>query len=441
VSPPRTPRAILEAILRESLHEVHAGERLRAALAPCDGELAVAGRPLAPGGKLVVLAAGKAAAVMAASLEDLAGARVAGGLAVTKDGHGVPLRRIALREAGHPVPDARSEAAGQEALRMVSSCAADDVLLVLLSGGASALLACPVSGVTLEALAETTSLLLGSGAGIDELNTVRKHLTEVSGGRLARAARSARIEVLAVSDVPGDRLDVIGSGPCAADPSSFGDALEVLRRRGLLARIPAGVRCHLEAGRRGEVEETPKPGDASLARVRTTLLACNRDALAAAERAAACRGLRPLRLSEGLCGEAREVGRRLAGLGRSLRAREPLCLVAGGETTVTLRGEGRGGRSQELALAAALELAGEDGIALLAAGTDGTDGPTDAAGAFADGGTRERGRRRGVDARACLARNDAYAFFLREGGLLRTGPTGTNVMDLVLLRVGPPGAP
>jgi glycerate-2-kinase len=228
---------------------------------------------------------------------------------------------------------------------------------------------------------------------------------------------------------------VIGSGPCAPDPTTFADALRVLARRGVLEQVPDGVRSHLEAGARGELPESPKPGAPAFERVTTTLLASNRDALAAAARAAAARGMRALIASEGLRGEAREAGRRLAGLGRATRHGPPVCLLAGGETTVTVRGAGLGGRSQELALAAALELAGEARVALLAAGTDGSDGPTDAAGAFADGGSVARGARLGLDARACLARNDAHPFFAAEGGLVRTGPTGTNVLDLALVLV------
>jgi glycerate 2-kinase len=344
-----------------------------------------------------------------------------------------------VRVASHPIPDARSAVAAEEALRLVASAAARDVLLVLLSGGASSLLSAPTGGLQIEDLARTSRALLAAGAPIDEVNAVRKHVSLVGGGRLAQRARCDRIEVLAVSDVPGDRLDVIASGPCCADASRYADALAVVDRRGLRERLPEAVVRHLEAGARGEVEETAKPGDPALARVRHTILANNRTALRGAAEAARRLGLRPVSVTEVLAGEARRVGRRLAALARGARERGPLCLVAGGETTVTLRGTGRGGRSQELALAAALELAGAEGAALLAAGTDGSDGPTDAAGAFADAGTVARGARRGIDARASLERNDAYDFFDAEGGLLRTGPTGTNVMDLVLAYAGPAG--
>jgi glycerate-2-kinase len=278
--------------------------------------------------------------------------------------------------------------------------------------------------------------MLAAGAGIRELNTVRKHLVEVAGGRLARAACAGRIEVLVVSDVLGDPLDVIGSGPCTPDPTTFADALAVLAARVPGDRIPPRVLAHLEAGARGEREESPKPGDPHFARVRTTLVASIGAAMGAAEAAAREHGMRPIAVSAELQGEARVAGRRLAAFTRSIApANVPTCLLVGGETTVTVRGDGRGGRSQELALAAAIEMAGGDGVVLLAAGTDGSDGPTDAAGAFADGATVARGVSRGIDAARALAYNDSYGFFAREGGLFRTGPTGTNVMDLVLIEV------
>jgi glycerate-2-kinase len=438
--------AELEALLRAALAAV-GGERLvREAVREEGGALRVAGRPLPREARLVVAAAGKAAAEMAAGLEAAAGARIARGWLVTRDGHagaagGLPPARWTVREAGHPVPDARSEAAARELLALAAGTGPGDVLLVLLSGGASALLACPLPGLSRADLAAATQALLGSGAAIDEVNTVRKHLVEVAGGRLALAAGARHIEVLAISDVPGDRPDVIGSGPCAPDPTTFADALAVLARRGLGAAFPAAARAQLAAGARGERPESPKPGDAAFARVRTTLLADNRVALAAAAAEARRRGLAALTLPGTLRGEAREAGRRLAALAVASRPRVPTVLLAGGETTVTLEasgGNGRGGRSQELALAAALALAGSAGITLLAAGTDGSDGPTDAAGACVDGGTTARAAARGLDAQAALGCHDSHSFFRAAGGLVQTGPTGTNVMDLALVRLDPP---
>lgn len=428
-------RVALEEVFRDALAAVDAGAALRRAVRLEGAELRIAGAPVAPSARLVVLAAGKAAAAMAAALEEVAGPRIAAGLAVTKDGHGLPLARTRLREAGHPVPDRRSEQAAREALALVESARPEDVLLVLLSGGASSLLAAPAPGLSLLDLARTTEALLAAGAEIGELNAVRKHLSAVAGGRLAQRAVCRRIEVLALSDVPGDRFDVIGSGPFAPDPTRFAEALAVLERRGVREAVPRAVLAHLEAGVRGALPETPEPGAPELARVRSTLLASNRTAARAAAGSARRRGWRAPVLDGALRGEARCAGRRLAALARALRAPDPVCLVAGGETTVRVRGPGRGGRSQELALAAALDLAGVAGVTLLAAGTDGSDGPTDAAGAFADGGSVARGRGRGRDPAADLAANDSHGFFAAEGGLLFTGPTRTNVMDLALVFV------
>jgi glycerate-2-kinase len=427
----------LAAIFEAALAAVDADAAVRGALRREGEALRVDESALAPGQRLVVLAAGKAAAAMAAAAEAVAGDLLVGGLAVTKDGHGAPLRRIALRFAAHPVPDARSEAAAREALELVGRTAPDECLLVLLSGGASSLLACPAPGLVLGDLAAATRALLAAGAEIEELNAVRKHLSALAGGWLARRARARRIDVLALSDVPDDRLDVIASGPFAPDPTTYADALAALSRRGVLAEVPEPVRAHLGAGARGEREETPKPGDRAFAGVRHRLLATNRTALEAACAAAERRGLRAEALAGALRGEARDAACALVAAARAARGGAPVCLVAGGETTVTVRGPGRGGRSQELALAAALELDGGPPTALLAAGTDGSDGPTDAAGAYADEGTLARARRAGLDARAALAANDSHAFFRAEGGLFVTGPTRTNVMDLALVRVDP----
>jgi len=432
----RDPRfAELAELFREGLAAVDGEACVRAAL-HCEGErLAVAGRALAPRTRLRVLAIGKAAPAMAEAVESVAGERIAEGLVVARDAPAAPPRRCALRLAAHPVPDATSEAAARAALRLVEEGAEDELLLVLLSGGASSLLACPLPGLALEDLARATQALLRAGAPIEELNAVRKHLSETAGGRLAQRARAGRILVLAISDVPGDRLDVIGSGPCAPDPSRFADALAALRARGLEAAVGRRVMAHLERGERGEVAETPKPGDRALARVEHVIVASNAVAIDAVARAARRRGLRALALAGGLGGEARDAGAALVARARAARSDAPTLLVAGGETTVTVRGAGRGGRSQELALAAACALAGDAAIALLAAGTDGVDGPTEAAGAYADGATRARGRARGLDARACLDANDSHTFFQAEGGLFVTGPTRTNAMDLALVRI------
>ncbi|MCG8588816.1 MAG: DUF4147 domain-containing protein [Proteobacteria bacterium] len=405
-----------------------------------EGErLAVAGREVPETARLWVLAVGKASTAMARAVEAWAGSRVAAALVVSEHAAAAPPFAAVggqVLEAAHPVPDARSAEAGARALEFAARVPERDVLLVLLSGGTSSLLATPPPGIAPEALAQTTRGLLRAGLDIEDLNTVRRHLSQVAGGRLACAAGAGRIEVLAMSDVPGDRLEVLGSGPCTGDPSRFADALRLAEGCDDGA-VPASVLRYLRAGAAGEVADTPAPDDSRLANVRSTVVCGNRDARAAALAAAARAGCATASLAREIRGEARQVGRRLVGVARALAAPEPLCLVAGGETTVTVRGGGRGGRCQELALAAALALDGGAGIALLAAGTDGRDGPTDAAGAFADGGSVARGRTVGLEARAALADNDAHSFFAAEGGLLVTGRSGTNVCDLVLVHVAP----
>lgn len=431
------PRERLEAYFRAGLAAVDAGDAVRGVVTKgADGSLQLAGRALPDAAPLVVLAAGKGAVPMADALCEALPGRALRGLVVTKEGHGRAASGLETRESTHPVPDDRSEAAGRAALDLVASGAPGECLVVLLSGGASALLACPAPGLTLSDVSETTDLLLASGADIEAMNVVRKHLSAVGGGRLAQAWRGGPIFLLAVSDVPGDRLDVIGSGPCSADPSSFSDAWGVVEAFGLARALPERVRRHLEAGCRGEIDETPK----RLAGAHAAVIASNERALAAVESAARADGLRVVRSREPLGGEAREAAARALSEARAAAREGPCLWLAGGETTVRLEvleglTLGRGGRNQELALAAARAIDGDGRVSLLAVGTDGTDGPTDAAGAFADGGTVARARALGRDASDALARHDAYAFFDAEGGLLRTGPTGTNVMDLLLISV------
>jgi len=422
---------LLEQLLKDALKAVHAGDAVHRAL--LQSSVADA-RPH-------VIAIGKAAAAMAHAVEALLGDRIRGGLVITKDGHADPApRRLALHEAGHPVPDERSEAAAREALALASAVPPDGELWLLLSGGASALTACPAQELTLQDLAHTTEVLLACGADIQAMNTLRKHLSSFSGGRLAVAAQGARIRLLAVSDVPGDRLDLIGSGPCEPDPSCFGDAVALLDSLSIREAVPAAVRSHLERGVRGELTETPKPGDACFAKVESRIVARNSDAIAAATGSARSLGLDVVDLGQWLSGEASEVGRRLvARAHQARRGSRPQLLIAGGETVVTLHGAGRGGRNQELALSAALALAelgsAADGVALMAAGTDGSDGPTTAAGALVDRHTVARGAEHGASAAGSLADNDSHSFFELTGELLNTGPTGTNVMDLAMVLI------
>ncbi|MBI1736786.1 MAG: glycerate kinase [Candidatus Rokubacteria bacterium] len=378
--------------------------------------------------RVIVLGCGKAGGAMAQAVEAVLGDRISAGFVVVKDGYTKPTRRIRLAEARHPVPDARGQAAAETLVALAESAGADDLVLFLVSGGGSALTPAPAPPVTLEEKQSVTRLLLAAGATIGELNAVRKHLSRVKGGRLARAAAPARLVTLALSDVIGDPLDVIASGPTAPDPTMFRDALDVLERRGVRARVPGSVRARLDAGARGEIEETPKPGDPLFARVANVVIGNNTLVTDAALAAAQRLGLRPALLTRALEGEAREVARDVVARIRS--APRGTCLIAGGETTVTVRGGGSGGRCQEFALAAAVELAGTDDVVVLAAGTDGTDGPTDAAGAVVDGTTVARAAARGLDAAGALDANDAGTLLAATADLIITGPTNTNLLDL-----------
>ena len=390
-----------------------------------------------------VVGAGKAGAAMAQAVERVLGARIRGGLVNVKDGHLARLRRIELNECGHPVPDGRGVRGAERIADIVRGAGKRDLIVCVISGGASALLPMPAAPVTLEEKRATTSLLLACGANIHEINAVRKHISRIKGGQLARLAYPAQVLALLVSDVVGDDLDVIGSGPTAPDASTFAGAQAILDKYGLRERIPAAVRERIERGVRGEIAETPKPGDPAFERTTNLIVGSNRLAVDAAARKARELGLRPVVLSTVIEGEAREVARMHAAIAREVRAtgrplKPPLCLISGGETTVTLRGNGLGGRNQEFVLAAVIDLAGSNEVVVLSGGTDGTDGPTDAAGAIADGATLERAGRLGLDARQFLAENDSYRFFDALGDLLKTGPTGTNVMDLRLVLVGRP---
>lgn len=409
------------------------------------GRLEVAGRSYPLGrGRVVVVAAGKAAGPMAAAAEAVLGRHLAHGLAVCPASP-ASLERTELRLAGHPLPDRRGRAAADEVERLAAGLGRHDLLLLLLSGGASALLPAPAGGLSLEDKARTTSLLLAAGAPIDELNAVRKHLSRLKGGGLARAAAPARVAALVLSDVVGDDPSTIASGPVAPDPTTYAEALAVLEARGVAGRVPAAVRAHLESGARGVVPETPKPGHPLFRRVHLTVVGSNRLSLQAAEAEARRQGLRPALLTACLEGEAREAARVLVAILRECLASgrpapPPVCLLAGGETTVTVRGAGRGGRNQELAVAAAVPLSRLPAPAVLASlATDGVDGHSDAAGGIADTTSVARARERGLaPAEAFLARSDSQGFLAALGDLILTGPTGTNVADLTVLLAGRP---
>jgi hydroxypyruvate reductase len=383
--------------------------------------------PPPPSGRTVVLGAGKAAAAMARAVE----AHMPGpveGLVVTRYGHAVACARVEVVEAAHPVPDAAGREAARRILEYAQSAGPDDLVLCLISGGASALLALPAAGLALEDKQAVNRALLACGADIAQMNAVRKHLSAIKGGRLAAAAHPAKVVSLLISDVPGDDPAVIGSGPTVADPTTFADALAILCAYGI--EPPAAVLKHLSEAR----DETPKPGDPRLARAETIIVARPQTSLEAAATRARQTGITPLILGDALEGEAREVAKVLAGIALQVRrhgqpAPHPCVLLSGGETTVTVRGAGRGGRNAELLLALALHLRGAAGISALAADTDGIDGSEDNAGAIALPDTLPRARAKGLDARALLADNDAYAFFEALGDLVVTGPTLTNVND------------
>ena len=378
---------------------------------------------------VVVLGCGKAGASMARSVEDVLGDRVVEGFVVVKDGHTLPTRIVELSEAGHPVPDHRSEAAARRILGLAQTAGPGDLIVLLISGGGSALMSAPAPPITLEEKRDVTRLLLAAGATIGELNAVRKHLSIIKGGQLARAT-TAPVLALLLSDVIGDPLDVIASGPTAPDPTTFADALDVLTRRGVLDRVASSVRQRLVTGRHGDIPETPKPGDPVFNRVTHVVIGNNRLVVDAAARSAAKLGYPPRIATLALEGEARDVAPALVAQARSLSP--PACLIAGGETTVTVRGAGRGGRCQEFALAAALSLESADDLSVLAAGTDGTDGPTEAAGAVVDAETTGKGRAMGLDPHHALADNDAYNFLNATGDVIVTGPTNTNLLDLYI---------
>lgn len=370
-----------------------------------------------------VVGAGKASARMAQAAERLLGKRISQGLINVKYGHTAPLRSIELNECGHPVPDENGMRGARRILDIASQAGPHDLVIAIISGGASALLPYPLPSRTLEEKQRITGELLRCGANIHELNTIRKHMSAIKGGHLAQAAAPAQVLALVLSDVIGDDLDVIGSGPTVPDRSTSADAEDILRHYGIA--VPA-------------LAETPKPSDKVFDRVQNLIVGSNALAVAAAEIEAKRLGYRTLVLSTFIEGETREVARVHAAIAKEVLAsgrpiRSPACVISGGETTVTIRGGGLGGRNQEFVLAAAIDIAGLERVTVFSAGTDGTDGPTDAAGAIADGKTIARAREVGLDPVEYLANNDSYHFFETLGDLVKTGPTGTNVADVRLV--------
>jgi hydroxypyruvate reductase len=394
--------------------------------------------PEPPRGRTVVVGAGKAAAAMARAVETHWRGDVAqlSGIVVTRYGHGMPTQRIEVVEAAHPTPDAAGQQAAQRLLQAVQGLGADDLVLVLLSGGGSALLAAPMDGITLDEKRAVTKALLACGANIAEINCVRKHLSAIKGGRLALAAAPARVLTLAISDVPGDDLSTIASGPTVPDPTTCADALEIVDRYRIA--LPANARAALVAGS----AETPKPGDAGFAGGDAHIIATAQGSLAAAAELARRQGITPLVLGDAIEGEAREVARVLGGIALSCAEhgqplQGPCVLLSGGETTVTMRGTGRGGRNAEFLLGLALTLNGHADIHAIAADTDGIDGSEENAGALLLPDTPARAAAAGIDLRARLVDNDAFGAFAALGDLVVTGPTRTNVNDFRAILIQP----
>jgi hydroxypyruvate reductase len=395
-------------------------------------------------GRVFLIAAGKAAPGMAQAALEVFDQVDVSGLIVTKYGHSLGadlLKGVVVLEAGHPVPDDAGLAAAGQVKQTLIEAGPQDVVLLLISGGTSALLPLPVEGVRLEDLQQLTAMLLACGANIREVNTVRKHLDQLKGGGMARLAWPAPVFALILSDVVGDALDVIASGPAAPDPTTFAEAWMLLQHYHLVDSLPAAIAAYLHDGMAGRAAETPKPGDPLFERVVNRVIASNRLAALAAVQAAREAGYQSILLTTFLEGEARAAGTLIAGLAKGIYTNgdpmpPPACLVLGGETTVTLQGSGLGGRNQELALAAALALEGTPEVALMALATDGSDGPTDAAGAIVNDETVPTARSLGLDPAAMLAENNSYPLLEAAGALLRSGPTGTNVNDLIVLLVG-----
>ncbi len=420
--------------------------------------------------RLIVIGFGKAACSMARAVEDDLLDLIDSGIVITKYGHGIvhkcgsllvrkirraevekmrdcctselpsfranvtselpSFRTLKLFEAGHPVPDEKGLRGTEEIIKLLKEADEDTLVVCLISGGGSALLVSPYEGISLEEKQKVTQLLLNAGANIYELNTVRRHISIVKGGRLAEIAYPAKIISLILSDVIGDRLDVIASGPTAPDNTTFNDALEVLKRYNLIDKVPKNIIEILQKGAKGLIYETPKSDSKIFDNVENIIIGSNRKALEAAKKKAESFGLKAEIISSEITGEARDIGRWLADITRSKRPDGSSCLISGGETTVTVKGNGIGGRNMELALAFAMEIEGIEGITLLSAGTDGTDGPTDAAGAIVDGETVKKAKAIGLNPVEYLNNNDSYNFFKKIDGLFITGPTGTNVMDI-----------
>jgi hydroxypyruvate reductase len=435
-------RADALAIFQAALESVDSARVVNQHLQLEKGSLTVGGKSyiLDEFENIYVIGAGKASAAMAQAVENRLSGRITSGLINVKYGHSRPLKTIAVQEAGHPVPDRAGMNGSEQIMRLLEGTSKNDLVIVLISGGGSALLPLPAEGLELEDIQKTTQVLLEVGANIDEINTIRKHISRVKGGWLAKQAYPAAVVSLILSDVIGDHLESIASGPTAPDSSTFSDCLAVVEKFGIQRRIPRRVFDFIALGLKGKKEETVKPEDPVFQRVQNVIVGSNIQAVRAARKKALNLGYNSLILSSAIEGETREVAKVFAAVAKEIISSanplsSPACLISGGETTVTIRGRGLGGRNQEFVLASAIAIDGLDNIVILSCGTDGTDGPTDAAGAIADGRTLERARNRGLKADEFLSDNDSYHFFQALDDLILTGPTFTNVMDIRLILV------
>ena len=389
---------------------------------------------------IFVVGAGKATAPMAAEIENLLGDRIAKGIINVKYGHTNKLGRIKLIEAGHPVPDKNGQQGAGAIVDLVNNAGKDDLVICLISGGGSALLPLPFPGLTLKDKQDTIKILLSYGATIHEINAIRKHISMIKGGRLAQAAHPASLVSLILSDVVGDNLDVIASGPTVPDSSSFDDCMKIIAKYNIQKKLPKPVVKHIKDGISGRVPETPKTGDPAFNKTHNLIIGSNIEAILAAKKKSETLGYKTIVLSSMIEGDTTQVAHVHSAIAKEIIQTgnpipSPACILSGGETTVTIKGKGLGGRNQEFALAAAMDIAGAENIVILSGGTDGTDGPTDAAGAIADTNTLSRAMSIGLDPDHFLANNDSYHFFQKLDDLLITGPTNTNVMDLRILLV------
>ncbi len=387
---------------------------------------------------IYVVGGGKACAPMASAIEGLLGDRLDSGIIVVKYGHGLPLKKIETTEASHPIPDKNGRRGTSDILRLLSKTGEKDLVICLISGGGSALLVQPHKEITLPGIQIASTKLLGCGATIDEINTVRKHLSSVKGGQLAKASYPSTLITLILSDVVGDPIDIIASGPTVPDESTFEDAYRIIQKYSLEDKMLNSVYQFLRNGKMGKIEETPKSGNEIFDNTQNVIIGSNKIALEAAEKRAREMGYNTIILSSMIEGESREAAKFFAAIAKEVRrtgtpSPKPACIIAGGETTVTIKGKGNGGRNQEFALSAAMEIEGLEGIVILSAGTDGTDGPTNATGAIVDFNTCKDFRKKfNLRPEVFLSKNDSYNFFKRSGEHIITGPTMTNVMDIMI---------